>query len=222
MGWMTLYTQKIVSLHALAKACDTTVDALCARYANETVGNGISKAELFKNAVSSRYNGKQLVYINSVCNIDHNRDNRTPLQYATDLIIGWLSEDAVLSTLNNYGWFATLSGQDAQRNFLPHSSINHTADIEIPDGNIELVFDYTNHWARNNTLDLRDNKLQHLKDTETALLGIAPRTGKGFLLVAKDYEEFIPRNIPAYGKNGWTLNGVKDKMEPIDLLLSRM
>lgn len=214
MKWVGLYTQKTIALHALAKQAGTTIDELCARYNGIKLENGLDKGELFRNALNASYDGKQVLYMYTACNLPHHRDSRTPIQYATDLIIGWLSEDAVLTALNNRGCFATGIGSDRDRNFLADDQITHLADIETPNQLVEVVFDYTNHWLTHDKLDLRDNKKEHLERNNITLLGIAPRANKAFVLA--DYQNFTYGDIPAYGKKGWTLQNVKDRLVSFD------
>lgn len=214
MRWTALYAQKNIGLLALAKQAGTTADELCARYNGQKLENGLDKGELFKNALSGSYNAKQVIYLYTTCNLPHHRDTRTPVQYATDLIIGWLSEDAVLTALNNRGCFAAGIGSDRDRNFLTDEQITHLADIETPTQLVEVVFDYTNHWVTHNKLDLRDNKKDHLETHNITLLGIAPRANKAFVLA--DYQNFTYGDIPAYGKKGWTLQNVKDRLVTFD------
>lgn len=214
MKWVGLYTQKTIALHALAKQAGTTIDELCARYSGIQLENGLDKGELFRNALTASYDGKQVLYMYTACNLPHHMDSRTPIQYATDLIIGWLSEDAIITALNNRGCFAVGIGSDRDRNFLADEDITHLADIETPNQLVEVVFDYTNHWVTNNKLDLRDNKKEHLEANNITLLGIAPRANKAFVLA--DYQNFTYGDIPAYGKKGWTLQNVKDRLVSID------
>lgn len=210
MRWIALYTQKIVALHSLTKHAETTPAALCEAYADAKTQNGLLKADIFKSALTGKYTAKQVLHINEVCDLPHNRDTRTPLQYATDLIIGWLSEDAILKMIPN----AQPIGADKTRDFLTKETISHTADIQTPTKTIELIFDYTNHWSKADKLDLRDNKLDYLKQNNITLLGVAPRTGKA--LVITNYNEFTHGHIPAYNKNGWTLQKVSQHLKPIN------
>jgi hypothetical protein len=213
MRWIALYTQKIVALHSLTKHAETTPASLCEAYADAKTQNGLLKADIFKSALTGNYTAKQVLYINEVCDLPHNRDNRTQLQYATDLIIGWLSEDAIITALNNNGTFAQPIGSDKDRTFLEKDDITHLADIQTPTKIVELVFDYTNHWVKHDKLDLRDNKKTHLETNGITLLGIAPRANKAFVIT--DYTGFTHGAIPAYGKTGWTLQGVKQHLQPI-------
>ena len=116
--------------------------------------------------------------------------------------------------LNNRGCFATGIGSDRERNFLKDGQITHLADIETSTQIIEVVFDYTNHWVTQNKLDLRDNKKEHLESNNIVLLGVAPRANKAFVL--SDYQDFVYGDIPAYGKKGWTLQNVKDRLISFD------
>jgi hypothetical protein len=214
MKWVGLYAQKVIALHSLAKTAGTTTDELCARYDGIKLENGLDKGEMFRHALSASYEAKEVIYIYTVCNLPHQRDTRTPVQYATDLIIGWLSEDAILTALNNNGIFATPIGSDKDRNFLEKDSITHLADIETPTKIVEVVFDYTNHWLTHDKLDLRDNKKTHLEENGITLLGVAPRANKAFVI--SDYTDFTHGAIPAYGKTGWTLQGIKQHLQPIN------
>lgn len=220
MRWQGLFVQKIVGLHALAKSCGTSTDALVARYTGLKLPNGDDKGTTFKNALTGSYTGSQALYLINACNLTHNKDNRTPLQYATDLIIGWLSEDAILTALNNNGWNATPTGSDKNRDFLTKDTITHTADIQTRKGTLELIFDYTNHWSQADKLDLRDNKKTHLQNNNITLMGIAPRSGKGLLITPEELDQFIYGEIPAYGKTGWTLTGVSQILKPLPELLA--
>ncbi len=213
MRWVALYTQKVIALHSLAKTAGTTTDELCATYNGLKLENGLDKGEMFRHALSASYDAKEVVYLYTVCSLPHQRDNRTPVQYATDLIIGWLSEDAILIALNNNGTFATPIGSDKDRTFLEKDDITHLADIQTPTKIVELVFDYTNHWVKHDKLDLRDNKKTHLEINGITLLGVAPRANKAFVIT--DYTDFTHGAIPAYGKTGWTLQGIKQHLKPI-------
>jgi hypothetical protein len=216
MRWIALYTQKIVALHSLTKHAETTPASLCEAYADAKTKNGLLKADIFKSALTGNYTAKQVLYINEVCDLPHNRDSRTQLQYATDLIIGWLSEDAILKMIPD----AEAIGTDKDRDFLTKETISHTADIQTPTKTIELIFDYTNHWSKHDKLDLRDNKLEYLKENNITLLGVAPRTGKA--LVITNYDDFTHGYITAYSKDGWTLQKVSQHLQPISEAISKI
>ena len=220
MKWVALYAQKNIGLLALAKQAGTTTDELCARYNGVKLENGLDKGDLFKNALSGSYNAKQVIYLYTTCNLPHHRDTRTPVQYATDLIIGWLSEDAILMALNNRGCFTEAIGSDRERNFLTDDQITHLADLQTPTQLVEVVFDYTNHWVTHNKLDLRDNKKEHLEKNNITLLGVAPRANKAFVIT--DYTQFKHGDIPAYGKTGWTLQGIKQHLKPISEVIAHI
>jgi hypothetical protein len=216
MRWIALYPQKIIALHSLAKHAETTPAALCEAYSQEKTQNGLLKADIFKSALTGNYTAKQVLHINEVCDLPHNKDNRTQLQYATDLIIGWLSEDAIVKMIPD----AQLIGADKDRDFLTKETISHSADIQTPNKKIEVIFDYTNHWSKADKLDLRDNKLDYLKQNNITLLGVAPRTGKALLIT--NYDDFTYGEIPAYGKSGWTLQKVSQHLKTINETISQI
>lgn len=220
MNWLGLYAQKIISLHSLAKTCGTTADELCAKYGDQTFGD-VQKQSVFRNALTGRFAGEEALYLIRACNIKHQKDNRTPLQYATDLIIGWLSEDAIIHALQTRNINPEMIGADKDRQFLDKNDISHSADISIKNQKIELVFDYTNHWKIHDKLDLRDNKKLALEQNSILLFGIAPRANSGFLIRPSDLTDFSHNHIPAYGKDGWTKTGISKQMESLAVLLDK-
>jgi hypothetical protein len=221
MKWTGIYAQKVISLHALAQEAGTTVGRLCGAYSEEKVGDDLSKADLFKSATTASYTRRQALYILEACDLTHNRDNRTQLQYATDLILGWLCEDSVVKILNNKGIMANHAGSDKDRNFLQQEAITHGADIETPELSIELLFDFTNHWQQHDKLDLRDNKYKHIVENKIHLLGIAPRTMTAVHIRPDEMPEFKYGEIPAYGKNGYTLKPMRHHLKKLSEILTQ-
>ena len=107
----------------------------------------------------------------------HHSDNRTPIQYGQDLVASWVFEDYFLSEMLNPDFSIDLAGADRNRTILPHQKTSTSSDYIITTAagsniNMELINDYTDFWARNHTLHLRDNKYLQLQRNRCLLLAI--------------------------------------------------
>lgn len=142
-------------------------------------------------------------YINDKLDLNHLKDNRTPTEYATELICAWIIEDAIVELFNTMGHHAELNSKDKNREFL--SKPSSTADIILNYSKIEIVKDYGGYWDRTNTVELRDNKFLNLKKEDGGLLGLDFQNSKFFLMDLKDIEgEYISYHYP-YGKPAYSI-----------------
>ena len=98
----------------------------------------------------------------------HNRDFRTPMQYAQDLVCSWLYEDYLLAQLELNGLNIKLSGEDRNRKILKSAKVSSNSDYLIEYNGkkafIELANDYTGYWKNKKQCDLRDDKFMHIKN----------------------------------------------------------
>lgn len=146
----------------------------------------------------------------------HNRDSRTEIEYAQDLVCSWIFEDYLILNLRLNGLDVELSGADCERKILRSSSVSSKSDIVVKENNkkiyIELVNDYRGYWLKNNKVDLRDDKYLHVKnlssgDNKSLLLGIDFCNKKFFLFDIDNnqdvrYEAFhYAYRKPAYSIN---------------------
>lgn len=134
----------------------------------------------------------------------HNRDNRSEIEYAQDLICSWIFEDYLIYNLKLSGLDAELSGADHERKILNSSSVSSKSDMVVKGNDkkiyIELVNDYRGYWSKYNKVDLRDDKYLHIKklssgNDKSFLLGIDFCNQKFFLFDVNNnqdvkYEEF--------------------------------
>lgn len=99
------------------------------------------------------------------CN--HNRDNRSIMEYAQDLVCSWVFEDYLIYNLKLFGIDIKLSGNDRNREILKNKSVSSNPDYLITYNRktafIELANDYTGYWRRAGKCDLRDDKFNHIK-----------------------------------------------------------
>ncbi len=98
----------------------------------------------------------------------HNRDFRTPIQYAQDLVCSWLYEDYLLKRLMQNGLEIRLSGEDRNRKLLKSTRVKANSDYLVEYNGksvfVELANDYTGYWMRTLKCDLRDDKFLQIKN----------------------------------------------------------
>lgn len=142
----------------------------------------------------------------------HNRDGRTPMEYARDLVSSWIFEDFLVQKFNNLGYNLYLSGMDKERVILSHSKVGSDSDVIFEFDNyklnIEIMNDYSSYWKRYQTLDLRDNKFNKLSQTNSVLLAISliDKT-YSIIPITKELDyEFIPFHHPYGGKPACRIN----------------
>ena len=121
----------------------------------------------------------------------HNRDSRTEIEYAQDLICSWIFEDYLILNLKLYGLEVKLCGTDHERKILQSSLVSSKSDMFVKGSNnnkiyIELVNDYRGYWLKYSKIDLRDDKYLHIKSLskgvdKSFLLGVDFYNKKFFL-----------------------------------------
>lgn len=116
----------------------------------------------------------------------HNRDNRTPIAYARDLVSSWIFEDTLVKEINNNGLQCTLAGADRNRQVLATSMISSASDTIISDGRtsrlLEIMCDYTGWWENTGHMELRDDKFQKLVYERALFIGICTISMKYIIL----------------------------------------
>lgn len=142
----------------------------------------------------------------------HNRDGRSPMEYARDLVSSWIFEDYIVQKFNSLGYSLYLSGKDKERVILSHSKIGSDSDVIFEYNNnklnIEIMNDYSNYWPRYNTLDLRDNKFNKLLQTNSVLLAVS-LINKTYSIIPINEElqyKYIPSHPPYGGKSAYQIN----------------
>lgn len=142
----------------------------------------------------------------------HNRDNRSPIEYARDLVSSWIFEDYMVRKFNSLGYDLYLSGKDKERVILANSKVGSDCDVIFEYDNfklnVEIMNDYSNYWEKYNTLDLRDNKFNKLLKTNSILLAIS-LINRTYSLISinesLDYK-YIPCHQPYGGKPAYQIN----------------
>lgn len=141
----------------------------------------------------------------------HHRDNRTPFEYARDLVASWVFEDCVIGSLRDSGLEITHGGSDKCRNILPDDMVTSNSDAMLILDNksipIEIMCDYTGFWTNKGKIDLRDNKYQKLSDTQSIFMGFSTTDNKMILL---DFDselnvEYIASHRPYGNKPAYSI-----------------
>ena len=208
---------------------------LLLQYENETFPNSdIIKSEVFYELINNEVSVKTQSYIDSVCglqSLSHNRDARTPVEYARDLALSWLCEDAISMQFKDAGLPLKTQGADKDRVFLKGASVSSSADFTFGFNkfirNLELVDDWTTHWKTYDKCDLRDRKFQKLMSQKTILFGICYSTSTAFVL---DTEEF-PKELEVslitaenhkYKKPVTKIKGVSHLLQPLEQAIEQV
>jgi len=158
-------------------------------------------------------------YLNEKLNLSHLRDRRTPVEYACDLILGWVIEDGIVDILNSLKIKSELNSADRNRKFLKKPKSSSDLKIKNHQGKtilIELVKDYTSYWSRNGSIELRDNKYNNLKNENSILLGIDFKNNEFFIMKIDEIEAtFIPFHYP-FRKPAYSIEIKKDDFHDLN------
>lgn len=228
-------TQTTTNLHLLRRfvgVIGVSADTIASCYRGQRFGN-IPKDRVFREFLANDISASTLGVIEAMCSdeaLSHLRDRRNPLDYAVELVIGWIMEDAVVHSLRSLGVNVSSAGTDRERNFLSSGEISNSGDLTIRlnghEHRMEIVTDFGNYWARTDECDLRDGKLRSLRDEEAWLLGVSLQKPSAFLLDTAA----LPNGVVAvdsvwhdlWGKPVSKLRGVKAQMRPVMTVLSQV
>jgi hypothetical protein len=216
------YSNKIQSCKTAIELIGVDPVALSLCYSGASFrASDISKSALFRQVVVGQLSLENEVFLNDRCNLGHFKDSRKGYEYGTDLILGWLIEDAILERIRISGRIAILSGEDRYREFLSPREISTQPDIRIGNDDnqrlLEVFADWKGHWRTKGTADLRDNKFNKLRFERALMLGISPTTSEGFVIdFSNDDAGFREAFIPAYGKTGYTTTRIQEYLQPLD------
>ena len=168
--------------------------------------------------------GEYLTLRASRGDLGHHRDRRPPLDYAVDLILGWISEDILHEMLKSNGFNVVLAGGDRNREILPGKFVSTTADFLISFNldtmtPVELMVDYLGYWAKANECDVRAEKIERLMSQGGVFLGLDPSdaTNDANCLLHNFQESSLdgwylkPSHPPYGGKRAWTMTEIDQR-----------
>ena len=116
--------------------------------------------------------------------LDTFRDSRSSINYARELVLGWIVEDCLIGAINACGFKCESFGGDRIRELISNSeNITGSSDlkVEVIEGKsvlIEVTTDYTAYWKRNGVMDLRNDKYNNIVKEDGCVLGIDFRQGE--------------------------------------------
>ena len=224
---VSVYSKKIESLKKNFNILGIDANKILDKYKNTFFENtSLSKKESFISLMRLNPSISLKEYLDSKTNLSHFKDKRSNIEYAIDLVLGWLSEDTIISHLREKNITCDLNGRDRYREFLSPEFISAQPDIKIKTNEryrtLEIMNDWNDYWIRSDKLDLRDNKFLKLSNEQSLFLGIAPMSSKGIFLDFSKKLDFIERYNPAYGKKSYTLNGIKNKLVDLVTCISNL
>ena len=208
-----------------------SIEELLSEYKGDYFVDGQEKAPVFRAVLSSRLSEQQLQYLDNRCgkHYSHFRDSRSGAEYAADLIISWVQEDALLGMMTRAGLKVELDGTDKYRELLKPGEISSASDFVIKDGavsrKLELAYDITGYWRKTGKFDLRDSKFDRLVNENSIILGVAILTREAFVIDTAKMDGIsivsIPHH-PVYKKPAKTLIGIDQLLLPFNLMLSSL
>ena len=143
----------------------------------------------------------------------HNKDKRTPIRYAQDVVASWLFEDYLVAKFRDLGRKLELAGGDRERKLLPHSRVSSSSDcIYVCNGKrlkVEIMNSYTTFWKTKQCLHLRDHKYAQLCKENGVLLCVDAQNSS-FAIIDFTKEpppaKYIPSHMHYGGKPAYELS----------------
>ena len=218
--------QRILGLSAVESALSQSLNAIVSSYSGYKFWDSdLDKSDFFNQCLNLELSAPSQKMIIDRCNLKFHKDVRSSLEYGLELVYGWLSEDLVMSSLQQAGFEVSLMGRDKSREFLVESEIATDSDLLITlnghSRELEIVFSWNGTWARSNIWDLRDSKYKKLKTkgNESLCLGFEFPLEMCFLMdMSKPEKPFVFRKNPAWGnKLVYSYIGMEEILYPIEL-----
>lgn len=163
---------------------------------------------------------KYPLVLNNIDSCTHHRDNRTPMQYAQDLVASWIFEDYLVKILSDAGLTIGLAGADKNRQILSGAKVSAASDTVVTYNGkqrlLEIMTDYSGYWKRSGKLHLRDSKYNKMEKSNSLFIGFST-VDKKYLFIDFTNEveaKYIPSHYPYGYKPAYEIslkdNGLKD------------
>ncbi len=160
---------------------------------------------------------------NNLLSCSHNKDHRTYMEYAQDLVASWVFEDFIMNELESAGLEIEKAGADKNRTILAHANVSADSDYSVQwEGKsvlLELMSDYTGYWARTGCIDLRDSKYLKLERNRSLFLGISTQDRK-FIFLDFNYDipaRYISSHRPYGGKPAFQIRMNNEMLVPFNI-----
>jgi len=172
----------------------------------------ITTRKLVNEAMSMNISKTHEDRLNELCSSQFSKESRTPVEYALNLIYGWLIEDCIYLWLVQHGYNVEKTGADKDREFLSGRKISAGEDLSIEEKPTDIFCDMDGYWSKNNTMDIRMSKYNKLK-SDGLIIGVSPKNGQVTVIDLKNETDIEIRNNPLWGgREVATLNGVSSKL----------
>lgn len=155
---------------------------------------------------------------NNIMSCHYAADNRTPMEYAKDLVLAWIFEAYVMENLKKQGLKVERNGGDKNLLILNQRGVSIDSDFLVEGRRVELISNYTNYWEKNSCFELRDNKVDHLRDSKSLVIGVSTNYSNYLLIdFSKEIEdEYIASYSPFGNKPAHRIKIVDDMKVELD------
>lgn len=210
------YITKRDSIFDIMSMFDVSEEELYSKYNNKEFVNKLT-SQVLEQCLFLNFTKDIEHKLNNLCAITYNRDKRSPIEYALDLVYGWLIEDIITIYLNRKGFNAKLIGADKDREFLKKKTISTDADLIINGRAADIYADMDGYWNKTDSLDLRINKYHKLIQEKSILIGVSPKECQMLLLdFSRDIDIEVRANPLWGGKQVATVSNINRKLIELD------
>lgn len=153
----------------------------------------------------------------------HNKEGRTYMEYARDLVASWIFEDDLMAQLRMGGLIIEGAGADKKREILASNKVSASSDCVVSWKEksilLEIMSDYKGYWTRYGQMDLRDDKYTKLEKSLSLFLGISTKDQKFiFLDFGTDIKAtYIPSHRPYGGKPAYQIKFDRSSLLPFNV-----
>jgi hypothetical protein len=216
---------------AFLESIGTPAPQLVAKYEGSHFEDGMDRARVFGEILSSFPSADVVDYLDNRCTdgFGHFRGDRSGAEYAADLIISWIQEDAIVAKFGESGLALELDGTDSHRDFLVGTKVSTTSDFVLGSGSskrkLEVSYDSTGHWRKKHKFDLRDSKFAKLLDEKALILGVAIPSAEAFIIDLSSEVALEVRDVPfhfIYKKPAKSIIKIDTLLRPLEDVLKEL
>ena len=176
----------------------------------KNVGDNESIPYVFASIFFNCHTQETIDFVVNAVGSNGNLQKRHPIQFAYDLMTGWIPECILAKPFN-----LEKSGCDSDYKLRKGKGINGSEDFILDNQKIELSMDYTNLINNKNKFNLRYDKWNRLFEEESYLLILCTKSWEYYFYPTLTYAERLnnitPVKIPAFNNtDGYELSGWKN------------
>jgi len=220
-------SEKAKAVRNILIKTDISPGELFASYGDKKFIDGFSKFESMKQVLTGNPSKCVVDYLEnrlSESQYSFMRDKRSASEYGFDILLGWILEDCLIEFLVRSGIGAVLAGCDSSREFLRRADVSTNSDAEVMFGGVsrklELVFDQSEYWRRNNRADFRSSKFEKIIKSQSLVLGVSVKDATCFVYEAASplspKATYVESHPPWGGKSAYSIFNMRDILMPLD------